>query len=65
MASAVHFGTGNAGFQAAVINGPVNNEIYHYAPQERPETLLNLSSIIPFGRDNDFIQRGDILNRIY
>ncbi|KAK8120244.1 hypothetical protein PG999_004364 [Apiospora kogelbergensis] len=65
MASAVHFGTGNSGFQAGAIHGSVNTEFHHHAPQERPETPPNPSSIIPFGRDNDFIQRGDILDRIY
>ncbi|CAJ2506644.1 Uu.00g078300.m01.CDS01 [Anthostomella pinea] len=65
MASAVHFGPGNSGFQAGVINGSANTEFHHHVPPERPETPPNPSSIIPFGQDNDFIQRGNTLDRIH
>jgi hypothetical protein len=36
MASAIHFGDANSGFQAGIINGPVNTEFHHHAP---PGTL--------------------------
>jgi hypothetical protein len=32
MASAIHFGDANSGFQAGNINGPVNTEFHHHAP---------------------------------
>jgi hypothetical protein len=31
MASAIHFGDDNSGFQAGIINGPVNIEFHHHA----------------------------------
>jgi hypothetical protein len=32
MASAISFGDANSGFQAGIINGPVNTEVHHHAP---------------------------------
>jgi hypothetical protein len=32
---------------------------------EQPDILLNLSIIVPFDRDTDFVERGTILDQIY
>ena len=32
MASTISFGEANSGFQAGIINGPVNTQIHHHAP---------------------------------
>ena len=80
MASAVTFGDANSGFQAGIINGPVNAQLHIplgkwqglYAtganggpPPERPETPPNPSAVLPFARDRDFVERGGLLDRIH
>ncbi|KAH8591115.1 hypothetical protein B0O99DRAFT_579085 [Bisporella sp. PMI_857] len=69
MASAISFGNRNTGLQAGIINGPVNTEIHHYAPgnrtPERLETPPNPTIIIPFSRDTDFVERGEVLDNIH
>ncbi|ESZ92324.1 hypothetical protein SBOR_7273 [Sclerotinia borealis F-4128] len=50
--------------QAAVINGAVNTNFHHYAP-ERLETPPNPSVVIPFSCGSDFVERGAILDQIY
>ncbi|KAF8849524.1 hypothetical protein BDZ45DRAFT_752696 [Acephala macrosclerotiorum] len=65
MASAISFGPANSDLQAAIINGPVNTEFYHYAFPERPETPPNPSVVIPFSRDTDFVERKTILHQIH
>ncbi|OAG04890.1 uncharacterized protein CC84DRAFT_1165253 [Paraphaeosphaeria sporulosa] len=62
MASTFSFGDANAGFQAGIINGPVNNA-FHLLP-ERPETPPPPSIVIPFARDADFVERGTTLDQL-
>ncbi|KAK8057017.1 tpr domain protein [Apiospora saccharicola] len=71
-----HYGTGDITIHH-VAEGATNQSHYGSAPgywvagnmsiaiHERQETPPNPSSIIPFGRDKDFIPRGDILDRIH
>ncbi|KAF4631476.1 hypothetical protein G7Y89_g6649 [Cudoniella acicularis] len=65
MASAISFGDTNSGFQAGIINGPVNTAFHQHAPPERLETPPNPSIVIPFSRDIDFVERGIILDQIH
>ncbi|KAM0688913.1 hypothetical protein Q7P36_010989 [Cladosporium allicinum] len=59
-----NFAEGNRGFQAGTITGHVNAEFHHYAP-ERPETPPTpLSTILPFDRDPDYVERGSLLEDI-
>ncbi|KAK2596810.1 hypothetical protein QQS21_006139 [Conoideocrella luteorostrata] len=60
----IAFGNNNSGFQAGTIHGPVSAEFHYYATPERPETPPNPSILIPFGRDGDFVQRGDLIDQI-
>ncbi|KAF2022695.1 hypothetical protein EK21DRAFT_40181, partial [Setomelanomma holmii] len=60
--SAITFGDANAGFQAGIINGPVNTAFH--LPPERPETPPSPSIVIPFARDDDFVERGTTLDRV-
>ncbi|KAK2592705.1 hypothetical protein QQS21_009606 [Conoideocrella luteorostrata] len=63
--STTTFGDFNSGFQAKMIHGPVNAEFHHYHPAlERPETPPLPSILIPFVRDRDFVNRGEVLDRI-
>ncbi|PMD13580.1 TPR-like protein [Hyaloscypha hepaticicola] len=62
--SAISFGHANSGFQAGIINGPVNTEFHQHAPPEQLETPPNPSIVIPFSRDTDFVERG-ILDQIH
>ncbi|KAG9232663.1 P-loop containing nucleoside triphosphate hydrolase protein [Amylocarpus encephaloides] len=64
MASTISFREGNSGFQAGIINGPVDTYFHHHAPPERPETPPNPSIVIPFSRDTDFVERG-VLDQIH
>ncbi|KAI9148643.1 Kinesin light chain [Paramyrothecium foliicola] len=59
MATEISFGDANTGFQGGIGNGPVN----HYAPPERVETPPCPSIVIPFSRDQDFVDRGTTVNR--
>jgi hypothetical protein len=34
MASSIRFGDANSGFQAGIVNGPVNTEFHHHAPRK-------------------------------
>jgi hypothetical protein len=74
MASVVSFGDTNAGFQAGVVNGPVNTT-FHLPPgelqtaqarkgQERRETPLLPDIVIPFPHHADFVERGTTLDRV-
>ncbi|PMD27600.1 hypothetical protein NA56DRAFT_667207 [Hyaloscypha hepaticicola] len=65
MVSAISFGDTNSGFQAGIINSPVNTEFYYHIPLERLETPPNPSVVIPFSHDTDFVERGIILDQIY
>ncbi|KAK2589403.1 hypothetical protein QQS21_012920 [Conoideocrella luteorostrata] len=61
----ITFGDSNSGFQAGTIHGPVNAEFHdHHPAPERPETPPHPSILIPFGRDRDFVNRGEVLDRI-
>ncbi|CZR68212.1 related to kinesin light chain [Phialocephala subalpina] len=62
MASAISFRDANSGFQAGIINGPVNTEFHHH---ERLETPPNPSVVIPFSRDTDFVERREVLDQIH
>ncbi|OCL12963.1 hypothetical protein AOQ84DRAFT_274600, partial [Glonium stellatum] len=53
------FGEANSGFQAGIINGPVNTE-FHLPPETPPVP----SAVIPFSRDRDFVEPGTILKQI-
>ncbi|KAK5451874.1 hypothetical protein LTS15_007597 [Exophiala xenobiotica] len=64
MASAIRLGDANSGFQAGVINGPVNAAFHHHAAPEPLESPPNPSALIPFSRDPDFIERGPILDQL-
>ena len=41
-----------------------NNYTYNNLPQERPETPPEPSSNVPFRRDRNFVERGDLLDEI-
>jgi hypothetical protein len=56
MATTTTFESANNGLQAGVINGSVHAEFH--APQERVETLPCPSIVIPFSRNQDFVDRG-------
>ncbi|RYP55594.1 hypothetical protein DL771_012348 [Monosporascus sp. 5C6A] len=56
------FGAGNRGFQVAQNNGTISAAIH--LPPERPETPPAPFVSIPFCRDYDFVNRGDILDQI-
>jgi len=45
MASTISFGDGNRGFQAGIINGPVNNE-FHLPPGKLPRIQAGLALTI-------------------
>ncbi|KAK2595193.1 hypothetical protein QQS21_007098 [Conoideocrella luteorostrata] len=63
--STITSGDFNSGFQAKTIHGPVKAEFHHHHPApERPETPPHPSILIPFVRDRDFVNRGDVLDRI-
>ncbi|KAF2464493.1 putative kinesin [Lindgomyces ingoldianus] len=62
MAAAISFGDANSGFQAGIINGPVNAEFH--LPYERPETPPAPTAVIPFSRDQQFVEPGTILKQI-
>ncbi|KAL9580855.1 MAG: hypothetical protein Q9212_004238 [Teloschistes hypoglaucus] len=51
MASTIAFGDTNSGFEANIIH-------------ERPETPPDPLAIVPFARDQDFVERGGLLDRI-
>ncbi|KAF2818232.1 hypothetical protein CC86DRAFT_309623, partial [Ophiobolus disseminans] len=59
MDSAITFGDANAGFQAGIINGPVNTA-FHLPPETPPSPSI----VIPFARDGDFVERGTTLDRV-
>ncbi|KXX76355.1 Kinesin light chain [Madurella mycetomatis] len=61
MASA-SFGSGNYGLQVGQSYAPINAEFH--MPPERPETPPSPFATIPFSRDPDFVNRGDILDQI-
>lgn len=80
MASAVTCGDANSGFQAGIINGPVNAQFHIPLDQwqdlhatganggptpERPETSLNPSAVISSARDRDIVERGGLLDQVY
>ncbi|EAQ88760.1 hypothetical protein CHGG_05379 [Chaetomium globosum CBS 148.51] len=56
------FGPKNQGFQVGQNYGSINTE-FHLSP-ERPETPPQPFATIPFSRDPDFVDRGDILDQI-
>ncbi|KAI0403999.1 putative kinesin [Xylaria palmicola] len=43
----------------------MNSTHYHYAALERPETPPEPTAVIPFDRDEDFVQRGTVLHEIH
>ncbi|KAF1941182.1 hypothetical protein EJ02DRAFT_348387, partial [Clathrospora elynae] len=57
MGFAISFGDANAGFQAGVVNGSVNTA-FHLPPETPPCPSI----VIPFARDNDFVERGTTLD---
>ncbi|KAL8330826.1 hypothetical protein RB593_001671 [Gaeumannomyces tritici] len=56
------FGPGNRGQQVGQNYGTMNTEIHF--PPERPETPPQPFATIPFSRDPDFVDRGDILDQL-
>ncbi|KAK4161920.1 P-loop containing nucleoside triphosphate hydrolase protein [Cladorrhinum sp. PSN259] len=56
------FGPGNRGQQVGQNYGTINAEFH--LPPERPETPPQPFATIPFSRDSDFVDRGDILEQI-
>ncbi|KAK3364216.1 P-loop containing nucleoside triphosphate hydrolase protein, partial [Lasiosphaeria hispida] len=62
MMDSVSFGSGNQGQQIAHNSGIINAAFH--LPPERPETPPQPFAIIPFFRDPDFVNRGDILDQI-
>ncbi|KAL8366576.1 hypothetical protein RB595_010437 [Gaeumannomyces hyphopodioides] len=56
------FGSGNRGQQVGQNYGTMNAEIH--LPPERPETPPQPFATIPFSRDSDFVNRGDILDQL-
>ncbi|KAI4254529.1 MAG: hypothetical protein LQ352_003037 [Teloschistes flavicans] len=65
MASTISFGDANSGLEAGVIHGSVNAEFHHHHPPERSETLPDPSAVIPFARDQDFVERGSLLDEVF
>ncbi|KAF2678089.1 TPR-like protein [Lentithecium fluviatile CBS 122367] len=63
MASTISFGDANTGFQAGIVNGPVNPTFQ--LPPERPKTPPPPSIVIPFARDADFVERGTTLDQVH
>ncbi|KAK3898721.1 hypothetical protein C8A05DRAFT_37691, partial [Staphylotrichum tortipilum] len=55
-------GPGNQGLQVGQNLGSINAEFH--LPPERRETPPAPSATIPFSRDPDFVNRGDILDQI-
>ncbi|KAK1763950.1 P-loop containing nucleoside triphosphate hydrolase protein [Phialemonium atrogriseum] len=60
---AISFGNDNKGLQVGQSYAPITAQIH--LPPERPETPPKPSSTIPFRRDRDFINRGDLLEKIH
>ncbi|KAK5651031.1 hypothetical protein OQA88_1504 [Cercophora sp. LCS_1] len=58
----VSFGPGNQGLQVGQSYAPITAEFH--LPPERPETPPKPFATIPFSRDPDFVDRGDILEQI-
>ncbi|OTA82915.1 hypothetical protein M434DRAFT_400839, partial [Hypoxylon sp. CO27-5] len=58
----ITFGDGNHGFQVGQNSGPITTNFN--LPPERPETPPKPTSTVPFCRDADFVERGDLLHRI-
>ncbi|KAL8364648.1 hypothetical protein RB595_003771 [Gaeumannomyces hyphopodioides] len=56
------FGPGNRGQQVGQNHGTMNIEIH--LPPDRPETPPQPFATIPFSRDPDFVDRGDILDQL-
>ncbi|KAK4183100.1 kinesin light chain, partial [Podospora australis] len=56
------FGSQNQGFQVGQSYGSINTEFH--LPPERPETPPKPFATIPFSRDLDFVDRGDILDQV-
>ncbi|KAK4451207.1 kinesin light chain [Podospora aff. communis PSN243] len=56
------FGPQNQGFQVGQNYGSITTEFH--LPPERPETPPKPFATIPFSRDPDFVDRGDILEQI-
>ncbi|KAK4161917.1 kinesin light chain [Cladorrhinum sp. PSN259] len=52
----------NQGFQVGQNYGSINTEFH--LPPERPETPPKPFAAIPFSRDPDFVDRGDILDQV-
>ncbi|KAK4205840.1 P-loop containing nucleoside triphosphate hydrolase protein, partial [Rhypophila decipiens] len=59
----ISFGPGNWGQQVGQNNGTINAEFH--LPPERAETPPAPFATIPFSRDPDFVNRGEILDQIY
>ncbi|KAL8366692.1 hypothetical protein RB595_010516 [Gaeumannomyces hyphopodioides] len=57
------FGPENRGQQVGQNYGTMNTEIH--LPPERPETPPQPFATIPFSRDPDFVNRGDILDQLH
>ncbi|GAB7336855.1 hypothetical protein MBLNU13_g00421t2 [Cladosporium sp. NU13] len=59
------FGDSNCGFQAGMIDGNVNIGFHRHDAPERPETPpVPASTILPFDRDPDYVERGSLLEEI-
>lgn len=58
----ISFGDTNSGFQAGIINAPVNAQFF---PAKRPKTPPTPQSTVPFRRDPDFVDRGTLLDQIH
>ncbi|KAI6330283.1 hypothetical protein MCOR28_011694 [Pyricularia oryzae] len=56
------FGPGNQGQQVAQNYGTINAQFH--LPPERAETPPAPSATIPFSRDRDFVDRGDLLDQL-
>ncbi|KAL8662256.1 MAG: hypothetical protein Q9202_004861 [Teloschistes flavicans] len=64
MASTISFGDANSGLEAGVIHGsPIGAN--NGPTTERSETLSDPSAVIPFARDQDFVERGSLLNEVF
>ncbi|KAI0506293.1 P-loop containing nucleoside triphosphate hydrolase protein [Xylaria bambusicola] len=57
---------GSQAFQG-IAHGDVamNSTHHHYAAQGRPETPPKPTVVIPFNRDEDFVQRGTVLDQLH
>ncbi|KAK0617248.1 hypothetical protein B0T14DRAFT_262902 [Immersiella caudata] len=58
----VSFGSQNQGVEVGLNYGSITTEVH--LPPERPETPPQPFATIPFSRDPDFVDRGDILEQI-